>query len=122
MSFKIQHGQIIPQQRSQTTNAPKKGDFERLYLENLKKTPEPLKLSAHAVQRMDQREIRLGETELKKINQALDTLEKKGARESMILLEDNVFIASIQNRTIITAMKSGEMETITNIDSAIQIK
>lgn len=123
MSFKIQNGQIIPsQQTGQIQGKRPSGEFERLYLESLKKTKEPLKVSAHAQDRMDKREISLSEEDLKKINDAVDTLEKKGAREGLLLYKDAAFIASIRNRTIITAMKDAEIDTVTNIDSFVKIR
>ncbi|MFH5834851.1 TIGR02530 family flagellar biosynthesis protein [Proteiniclasticum sp. C24MP] len=123
MSFKIQNGQIIPSQGNHGKVERKPGgDFERLYLESLKKTKETVKLSAHAQERMEKRQITLSEEDMVKINDAVDTLEKKGARESLLLYKDAAFIASIRNKTIITAMRNEEMETITNIDSAVSIR
>ncbi len=123
MSFKIQNGQIIPSQGNYgKVEKGAKGDFERLYLESLQKTKETVKLSAHAQDRMDKRQITLNDEDMVKINDAVNTLEKKGARESLLLYKDAAFIASIRNKTIITAMRNEEIETITNIDSAVQIK
>ena len=123
MSFKIQNGQIIPSQGNKGRVERKSGgDFERLYLESLQKAKETVKLSAHAQERMEKRQITLSEEDMVKINDAVDTLEKKGARESLLLYKDAAFIASIRNKTIITAMRNEEMETITNIDSAVSIR
>jgi len=71
---------------------------------------------------MEVRQISLNDVDMAKINEAFDTLDKKGAKESLLLYKDSAFIASVRNRTIITAMKSGELETVTNIDSAVNIK
>lgn len=123
MSFKIQNGQIIPSIQSGNIQKNKPtGEFERLYLETIQKKNESVKVSAHAKERMNKREIILSEADMDKINQAVDTLDKKGAREGLLLYKDAAFIASVRNRTIITAMKDGEIETITNIDSFVKIK
>lgn len=123
MSFKIQHGQIIPSSpTTQKTQKTPSNDFQKLYLESLQKLKEPVKVSAHAKARMDQREISLSPEDLVKINDAVDSLEKKGARESLLLFKDAAFIASVQNRTIITAMKDAEIDTVTNIDSLVKIR
>ncbi len=71
---------------------------------------------------MEERQISLSGEDMEKINKAMDALEEKGAKESLLLYKDSAFIASISNRTIITAMKSGEVGTVTNIDSAVSIK
>lgn len=39
-----------------------------------------------------------------------------------MLYKDVVLIASINNRTIITAIKEEEMDIVTNIDSAILVR
>ena len=123
MSFKIQNGQIIPSVNpGQVQGKKPSGDFERLYLESIQKTKETVKVSAHAKDRMDKRDISLSEDDMKKINDAVDTLDQKGAREGLLLYKDTAFIASIRNRTIITAMKDAEIETITNIDSFVKIR
>jgi flagellar operon protein len=122
VAFRIQNGQVIPSQgQPQKTGRPG-NDFEKTFLETLKQKKEPVKLSAHALDRMDARQIVLDEADMVKINEAVDTLEKKGARESLLLYKDAAFIASIRNRTIITAMKDGELDTVTNIDSALKIR
>jgi len=122
MSFKIQHGQIIPSSVPEQKTKVQGNDFEKTFLEQLKQTKEQVKISAHALVRMDARQITLDEEDMKKINEAMDSLEKKGAKESLLLYKDAAFIASIQNRTIITAMKSQELDTVTNIDSAVNIR
>ena len=123
MSYKIQQGQIqSPSQSIPKPQAKPSGDFQRLYLESLQMLKEPVKVSAHAKARMDQRDIALSADDLDKINSAVDQLEKKGAKESLLLYKDAAFIASVQNRTIITAMKDAEIDKVTNIDSLMKIK
>lgn len=78
--------------------------------------------SNHAQKRMDQRGIKLDTKDLSKIDSAFTTLAKKGSKNSLIMYDDLSLIASIKNRTIITASKTKEMMEVTNIDSAIHIK
>ncbi len=52
----------------------------------------------------------------------MDSLEKKGAKESLMIYKDYAFIASVRNRTIITSMDHKEVDVVTNIDSAMMIK
>ena len=56
------------------------------------------------------------------LKDAISDLEKRGARESLMLYKDMAFIASIRNRTIITTMNNNEMNIVTNIDSTIIVK
>lgn len=125
MSFRIDRGQIIP-----TNNELKKSggkdsknnvDFQRLLQDTIIKQKD-IKLSAHAEQRMQERNIVLEEKDMDALKGAIDQLEEKGARESLMLYKDYAFIASVRNRTIITSMDSTEVDVVTNIDSAIIVK
>ena len=74
--------------------------------------------------RLENRNIKLGLEDLQKISRAMDKAEAKGARSPLLLYKDVALVASIPNRTIITAVDgSGENEQIfTDIDSAIIFK
>jgi flagellar operon protein len=103
--------------------ANKKGnqDFQRILNESLQKDT-GLKISGHAKERMEERNITLSPKDLGKLETAMDSLEKKGAKESLMIYKDYAFIASVRNRTIITSMDQSEADVITNIDSAMMIK
>lgn len=81
-----------------------------------------INLSNHAVKRLEQRGIELDEDDMTKIEEAFETLDNKGAKNSLIIYNDLSIIASITNRTIITASLSDEMQEVTNIDSAILVQ
>lgn len=124
MSFKIERGQII-----QTPNSSGKKqvnnsnlEFQRIFQETLNKNGSNIKISAHAEQRMQERNIKLEQSDIIALKDAMNDLEKKGARESLMLYKDMAFIASVRNRTIITTMNNNEMDVVTNIDSAIIVK
>lgn len=122
MSFRIQQGQIIssnPMTRKQ--NKSSGVDFQNLLQESISRN-DKIKISAHAEQRMEERNIQLKEVDMERLKDAMDSLEKKGARESLMLYKDMAFIASVKNRTIITTMNENEMDIVTNIDSAVIVK
>ncbi|MBP1744188.1 MAG: hypothetical protein H6Q58_1166 [Firmicutes bacterium] len=122
MSFRIHNGQVIPSQAQVRKPGSSGAGFEKALMDALRQGKEPVKISAHAQSRMAERQITLSGEDMQKINEAVDELGEKGARESLLLYKDSAFIASIRNRTIITAMKGGELGTVTNIDSAVSIK
>jgi flagellar operon protein len=101
----------------------KKGnqEFQRILNESLQRGT-GLKISDHARDRMEQRNITLSQQDLGKLETAIDSLERKGASESLMIYKDYAFIASVRNRTIITSMDHNEVDVITNIDSAVIIK
>ncbi|ABZ84785.1 flagellar operon protein, putative [Heliomicrobium modesticaldum Ice1] len=82
-----------------------------------------LKFSSHALQRLAQRNISLGEAELGKLNDAVDKAGRKGSKESLILMKDLALVVSVKNRTVITAVdgKALKDNVFTNIDSAVVI-
>lgn len=123
MSFRIERGQIIPSSSNNVKKQDKTSnvDFQSLLQESLNRNSK-VKISAHAEQRMQERNIKLKDSDMERLNEAMNDLEKKGARESLMIYKDMAFIASVRNRTIITTMQNNEMDVVTNIDSAIIIK
>lgn len=82
-----------------------------------------IQFSQHALERLQARNIHLGQAELAKINTAVDKAAQKGAKESLLLMDNNnlALVVSVKNKTVITAMDSASMKNnvFTNIDSAI---
>ena len=76
--------------------------------------------SKHALQRLMSRQLNLSDNDLAKLDDTVDKMAQKGARESLICLRDMAFIVSVPNRTVITAMDgtSAKESIFTNIDSA----
>lgn len=124
MTYRIdpRHLQAIQKaNEAKQTKETKGAEFKKLLNDTIKKS-EPIKISGHAQERMVERGIRLQDKDMQLIANGMDKLKDKGGKESLMLYKDMAFIASIENRTIITAMGNGEIDTITNIDSAIIIK
>ena len=86
----------------------------------LQQAAKQVNFSQYAINRMQSRGISLNEQELAKLDDTVEKLSKKGARESLIYLNDIALVVSIKNRTVITAMEgaNGNDNIITNIDSA----
>lgn len=76
--------------------------------------------SKHALQRLTSRQLDLSDNDLAKLDDTVDKMAQKGARESLICLRDMAFIVSVPNRTVITAMDGSSVKEsiFTNIDSA----
>ena len=81
---------------------------------------EPLKFSAHAMQRLQSRNISLSTEDVAKMNVMADKAAAKGAKNSLFIMRDVAMVVSIKNRTVITAVDSDSMKenVFTNIDSA----
>lgn len=123
MSFRIERGHIHPNQVNSSNKSKIKIDnsFRSILEESISQKKE-VRLSAHAQQRLEERDIDLQEADMNRINEAFNNLEEKGARESLMLYKDMALIASVNNRTIITALQAEDIDIVTNIDSAVIIK
>jgi len=77
--------------------------------------------SQHAQQRMQSRNLQLTKQDQEKLSQAVDKVAAKGAKESLVYLNNMAFVVSVPNRTVITAMDgtSARENVFTNIDSAV---
>ena len=118
--------------RSSSTSGiekPPAGRFAEVLQKELGR-PQPLKLSAHAQQRLSTRNITLGRDAMQRLEKAVTRAEQKGAKDALLLMpgntrgEDLAFVVSVTNRTVITAM-DGENITdnvFTNIDSAVFVQ
>lgn len=80
-----------------------------------------LHVSTHAGQRLATREIQLGEPEAKRLATAVNQAEKKGGRDSLILMDDLAFIVDVQKRMVVTAVdqQSRKEGVFTNIDTVV---
>lgn len=92
--------------QTQTTSSPPKG--------------EPLKFSAHALARLQSRNITLSPQDVEKLNVMTDKAAAKGAKQSLFMMRDIAMVVSVKNRVVITAVDHESMKdnVFTNIDSA----
>jgi len=78
-----------------------------------------LKFSAHARKRLAERRIDLGGEDMDRLNRALDQADAKGVRETLLIYGGIALVASVENRTVVTALEGGEGRVFTNIDGAV---
>lgn len=96
--------------------APSFGEVLRKEIES-----DSLKISGHAQMRMRARNISLSDSDMAKLAQAVDRAGAKGARESLILMNELALVVSVRNRTVITCLdgEHAKENVFTNIDSAV---
>lgn len=82
-----------------------------------------IKVSKHATKRLDTRQIDLAKMDQEQLKSAIETLEKKGARDSLVLMGDLAFIINVPSKTLVTAISKEQMkeQVFTNIDSTILV-
>lgn len=82
---------------------------------------ESVKFSKHAVERIVSRDIKLSDTDYARLEKGLGLAKQKGIRQTLIMMDNKVFIASVKNNTIITASAEENLKenVFTNIDGAV---
>jgi flagellar operon protein len=82
-----------------------------------------LKVSGHAQTRLQSRNIELGAAEWERVMGGVEKASQKGAKESLVMVDDVALVISIKNRTVITAVDKASLKdnVFTNIDSAVVV-
>jgi flagellar operon protein len=118
-----QIGQINPNATQPVKERVPGANFEKIFQEQLAGESE-VKFSAHALKRLETRQISLNNQDMAMLKDAVNKAEAKGAKESLILLDNLALVVSIKNRTVITAVDESSLKdnVFTNIDSAVIVK
>lgn len=95
-------------------------DFGQV-LDKIKKGQGEIVFSKHALNRIENRNVKISNLELEKLKYAMDKADDKGVNEALIIVGDKAFIASIKNKTIITTLNKESIKdnVFTNIDGAV---
>jgi len=105
--------------------APKTGELDSLRQKSFSQflnnaiTVDDLSFSAHALARLEQRNIVVDEQIKNQLENAIDKIAQKGGKESLIMLDNVAYVVSIPNKTVITALETAQENVFTNIDSAL---
>ncbi len=94
---------------------------ESLQTEKTAPKPKSLSFSQHAISRLQERGIELAESDIARLEGAVQKAAGKGSKESLIVMDKVAYVVSVANRKVITAVDEGHMKdnVFTNIDSAI---
>ena len=78
-------------------------------------------VSKHAADRLEK--INFSEVDMKAIEKGFDLAADKGSRNAVMLFKDFALVASIENRTVITAVEKERAvdNVFTNIDSVVML-
>ncbi|HBL83416.1 MAG: hypothetical protein A2Y17_04355 [Clostridiales bacterium GWF2_38_85] len=80
--------------------------------------------SKHAIKRLNEREIELSTEDIDKLNSAVETADRKGIRDSLILMGGKAFIVNVPSNIVVTILDSNEIneqKVFTNLDGAVII-
>lgn len=103
------------------TSSPKVNkDIETSFAETLSQT-QNVRFSNHAQKRLEARNINLTDDGISRLSNAVDKAEKRGGKESLVMVDDMAFIVNVRDRLVVTALDSknrGE-GVFTQIDSVV---
>lgn len=114
---------IIPTTATQSNTAASKmasGTGDVSFAETLSQT-QNLRFSNHAQKRLEARNINLTDDGISRLSNAVDKAEKRGGKESLVMVDDMAFIVNVRDRMVVTALDSktrGE-GVFTQIDSVV---
>jgi len=104
------------------TEATSSKSFKEMFSAELASS-RSISFSKHAHERLFSRDIQLSEDKVHAIADAIDSAKAKGSKETLILSDEAAFVASVDNRTIITVFDRSNLQNgvVTHIDSAVII-
>ncbi|MFS0874598.1 TIGR02530 family flagellar biosynthesis protein [Solibacillus isronensis] len=92
------------------------------FMDHLKQaTGDELKISKHASERLNERNISITDREWQQISEKVFEAKNKGVKQPLVLLDQAALIVSAKNATVITALDRNEakQQLFTNIDGTI---
>ena len=123
-------GAVSPNERGSARKDGVKGEFDQVFEKKIQEAQgtqdlpamrAPVKFSAHATQRLQDRKITLDQATMGKLGEAIDKADAKGIEDTLVLTGDAALIVNVPNRTVVTAMDRESMRgnVFTKIDGAV---
>ncbi len=98
-------------------NAADQRSFQHILQDKL------IHFSNHAEVRLQQRGIQFSKEQMAELESAINKADAKGAKDSLIMLQNVALIVNVKSRTVVTAMDGNQLKdnVFTKIDSAVII-
>jgi flagellar operon protein len=105
-----------------TVQKPKANNTS-LDFKSLLKEQQELKISKHANERLQERNIQLNDRQWQLINDKVSEAKEKGITDSLVVMNNAALLVSTKNNTVVTAMNLEEASNriFTNINGTILI-
>ena len=112
----------LPTQTINKTTKHKETSFQNV-LEQQMQLDNPLKLSKHAQNRLQERDVVVTASEWEHISKKVMEAKDKGVTDSVVLTKEAALVVSAKNNTVINAMKREEATShiFTNINGTIVV-
>jgi flagellar operon protein len=91
------------------------------FQEALRGAAQGVQFSNHAQKRIDRRDLDIDAARMNRLNSAIDRAAERGARNSVVMLDDLAVVVDIRDRKVVTAIDAaqGKERVFTNIDSVV---
>ena len=113
--------ELLQQQQVQTPTPVKPGQTQGPDFGSI--LQDQLKVSGHAQTRLQSRNINLSQEDWNRVMNGVNKAAAKGAKESLVMIDNTALVVSVKNRTVITAVDKDNLKdnVFTNIDSAVVV-
>jgi flagellar operon protein len=81
----------------------------------------PVHFSKHASLRLNDRNINLSGEQINRVADGIGKADKKGIRDSLVLVDDVALVVNVKSRTVITAVAHSQENIFSNIDGAVVV-
>jgi flagellar operon protein len=85
------------------------------------KSDEGVKVSNHAIKRIEERSIEMDSNEFINLKNAMEKLRSKGGKDSLVVTDKAAYIVDVDKSTVVTAVDKNKLDenVFTKIDSTI---
>jgi flagellar operon protein len=101
----------------------KKNEFQELFQKHVDNAADKsdLQISKHAAKRLEERNLSIDSSEYLKLKEAVNKLQSKGGKESLVVTSNAAYIVDVNKNKIVTAIDKEKMSenVFTNIDSTV---
>lgn len=84
-----------------------------------KSTNENIMFSKHASMRLNDRNLSLSNSQIKRVENGIKKAEEKGIKDSLVLVDNIALLVNVKNKTVVTAIDNNSEKVYTNIDGAV---
>ncbi len=124
MADPIKFNPLIPAQpavSSGSTSTARQANVNGVSFAETLARAQDLKFSNHAQKRLQTRDIALSDDGIARLAGAVEKAEKRGGRESLVLMDDMAFIVNVKQRLVVTALDARQRGegVFTQIDSVV---
>jgi len=121
MSSPIQNNKVADLLQNRNVVQPKPAGSPAASAEFQAVLADRLKVSNHAQTRLQSRDIQMDAAQWERVLDGVEKAAQKGAKESLVMIDDIALVVSVRNRTVITAVDQEHLKenVFTNIDSAV---